>query len=73
MNPFEMMSLAKVIERYFFGNQSVSISEAEYGAVLELFKRMSDYYRQDWSPEQRGFFKALVDFAKEDMKRHHYG
>lgn len=72
MSPFEMMSLAKVIEKYFNGNQSISLSEIESDAALEAFKEISNY-RQDWSQEQRDRFKALVDFAKEDMKRHRYG
>ena len=72
MNFYEVISLAKLFARVFDGNSSITLSEAELEAASELLKELGDN-RQDWTPQQRETYKALVDFGKEDLKRQRHG
>ena len=65
MNPFEMMSLAKVVSKAFDNNLTVSEAELEMAALT--LKRFADN-SPNWNSCQKELYKAMIDTIKENTK-----
>lgn len=61
MNFYEALCFAKLFERAIGGQ--VSMSEIEKEVACESLKRMADQ-RNDWTEEQKNYYKMMVDFSK---------
>ncbi len=55
----EQLLVARIIA-YAMGNKAISLSDIDKESAKKLLKKMADQ-RNDWTPEQREQFKALVD------------
>lgn len=67
MNFQEMICFAKVYQAALYPQYRHSVSKPEVETTIELLKKMADE-RQDWSDEQKEFYKLMADFAKEYIK-----
>lgn len=65
MNPFEMMSLAKVVSKAFDNN--LTVSEAELEMATLALKRFADN-SPNWNSCQKELYKAMIDTIKENTK-----
>lgn len=72
MDFYEAISLAKIFAQIMGGNNSITITDAELETAAKLLKDMGNN-RQDWSPQQKETYKAMVDFAKENSKGQKHG
>jgi hypothetical protein len=67
MNDFgKIISLAKVFAMAL-GDRTITISSEERDAAFEGLKTMTDY-RNDWTEEQKEYYKMMVDFGNEATK-----
>jgi hypothetical protein len=67
MNDFgKMISLAKVFAMAM-GDRTITISSEERDAAFEELKVRADH-RNDWTEEQKEYYKMMVDFGNEAMK-----
>jgi lipid II:glycine glycyltransferase (peptidoglycan interpeptide bridge formation enzyme) len=67
MNDFgKIISLAKVFAMAL-GDRTITISSEERDAAFEGLKTMTDH-RDDWTEEQKEYYKMMVDFGNEATK-----
>lgn len=67
MNFQEMICFAKVYQAALYPQYRQSVTKTEVETTIEVLKKMADE-RQDWSDEQKEFYKLMADFAKEYIK-----
>lgn len=63
----ELLCFARVCSVFWGLTPPESVSKPEVEIAFEALKKMTDN-RNDWTQEQKEFYKALVDFAKEQIK-----
>lgn len=66
MNIYELMSVAKLFSQAMGGQ--VTTSYAEQQMALRILKEMANY-RQDWTEEEKEFYKLMVDYGKELLRQ----
>jgi hypothetical protein len=67
MNDFgKIISLAKVFAMAM-GDRTITISSEERDAAFEELKVRADH-RNDWTEEQKEYYKMMVDFGNEATK-----
>lgn len=67
MNDFgKIISLAKVFAMAM-GDRTITISSEERDAAFEELKVRADH-RNDWTEEQKEYYKMMVDFGNEVTK-----
>ena len=66
MNIYELMSVAKLLSQAMGGQ--VTTSYAEQQMALRILKEMANY-RQDWTEEEKEFYKLMVDYGKELLRQ----
>lgn len=67
MNDFgKIISLAKVFAMAM-GDRTITISSDERDAAFEELKVRADH-RNDWTEEQKEYYKMMVDFGNEATK-----
>ena len=67
MNEFsEFLCLAKVFAMAM-GDRRITISSAERDTAFESLKMMAEH-RDDWTEEQKEWYKMMVDFGNEATK-----
>ena len=67
MNFQEMICFAKVYQAALYPQYRQSVTKTEVETTIEVLKKMADE-RQDWSDEQKEFYKSMADFAKDYIK-----
>ncbi len=66
MNIYELMSVAKLFSQAMGGQ--VTTSYAEQDMALRILKEMASY-RQDWTEEEKEFYKLMVDYGREQLQK----
>lgn len=66
MNMYELMSVAKLFSQAMGGQ--VTTSYAEQDMALRILKEMASY-RQDWTEEEKEFYKLMVDYGREQLQK----
>lgn len=66
MNMYELMSVAKLFSQAMDGK--ITTSYAEQQMALRILKEMANY-RQDWTEEEKEFYKLMVDYGKELLRQ----
>ena len=66
MNMYELMSVAKLFSQTMDGK--ITTSYAEQQMALRILKEMANY-RQDWTEEEKEFYKLTVDYGKELLRQ----
>ena len=66
MNIYELMSVAKLFSQAMGGQ--VTTSYAEQAMALRILKEMASY-RQDWTEEEKEFYKLMVDYGREQLQK----
>lgn len=64
MSVYEQLCVTKLLFISMGAIAPNAITSFERDVACEAIKRMADQ-RQDWTPQQREFYKWLVDYAKE--------
>lgn len=64
---YNLLSIAKVFAAAM-GNSQITISQEERNAAFECLKELADQ-RNDWTQEQRDYYKMMVDFGDEVTKQ----
>lgn len=62
------LSIAKVFAAAM-GNSQITISQEERHAAFECLRELADQ-RNDWTQEQRDYYKMMVGFGDEVIKKH---
>lgn len=66
MNIYELMSVANLFSQAMGGQ--VTTSYAEQDMALRILKEMASY-RQDWTEEEKEFYKLMVDYGREQLQK----
>ena len=66
MNMYELMSVAKLFSQAMDGK--ITTSYAEQQMALRILKERANY-RQDWTEEEKEFYKLMVDYGKELLRQ----
>ena len=68
MNFVELISFSKVLNVAMGLEKRTALSQLDIEVVSEMLKRMADE-SHNWTHEQRGLYKLMVDAAKEKTKQ----
>lgn len=64
---YNVLSVAKVFAAAM-GNSQITISQEERNAAFKCLKDLADQ-RDDWTQEQRDYYKLMVDFGDDITKQ----
>ena len=67
MTFYELICFAKVYNAAFGITDRQTVSNHEVDVAIELLKNNADN-RSDWTQEQRETYKAIADYAKNQIK-----
>lgn len=70
MTLYEMICFAKVYNAAWGLVDKQAVSSQEIDVAVELLKKNADN-RANWTQEQKDTYKAIADYAKEQMKGTH--
>lgn len=67
MSLYEMICFAKVYNAALGIENRRTVSNQEIDVAVELLKKNADN-RTDWTQEQKDTYKAIADYAKDQIK-----
>ena len=68
MNFFEAMCFARVYGAACGQIDKNTISKQEVDVTIEFLKKFTDN-RNDWTQEQKDYYKLMADYVKENIKQ----